>query len=593
MPKYQSSCSIAQASSQLEAGEMVGGGMVGEEKHLPPGQTEMPDRDVHIQKLGDAGAQDETRHLAGLKLFFAMTSITLLILLTMLDISIIGTAVPQITSDFHSLEDISWYSGAYQLASATVQPLTGKIYTYFSIKVHIFWNSYKVNLWANTAQWTLLAFVLIFEIGSAICGAAQSSPMLIIGRAVAGLGCSGLMNGCLTLIFGAITPEKRTFYTSIAMGVGQIGIVFGPFLGGIFTEHASWRWCFYINLPLGGLAALLILVIAIPDQIQKETVSLSLLAKLLPDFDLFGFALLAPASLMLLLALQFGASDYSWNSATVIGLFCGSALSTGLFIAWERRVGEKAMIPLRILSQTTIWTSCLHYAFLIAVTTGGGYFLPIYLQSVKGLSPTMSAVYMLPTILLSVVYVILSGALMPRFGYYVPWAALASGGTAIGCGLISTWTPNSTLGHLIGYQIIFALRGLGMQMSTVAIPNALPPSEIAIGNSMLVFSQSLFGAILVTAANTVFQEILKTNIKNETPSIDPIAAIAAGGSAEAVRSLAPSGGDLLRAVLNVYSKSVGYVYYLLIGACVVSLVASFGMGWVDVRKKKLTGTVPK
>lgn len=162
---------------------------------------------------------------------------------------------------------------------------------------------------------------------------------------------------------------------------------------------------------MGGIAALLIAVIAIPDQIQKQPASLPLLAKLIPDFDLFGFALLAPASLMLLLALQFGASDYSWNSATVIGLFCGSALSAGLFIAWERWVGEKGMIPLRILSQTTIWTSCLHYAFLIAVTTGGGYFLPIYLQSVKGLSPTMSAVYMLPTILLSVVYVIFSGAL--------------------------------------------------------------------------------------------------------------------------------------------------------------------------------------
>ncbi|CAH0056148.1 unnamed protein product [Clonostachys solani] len=588
MSKDESSSSIAQASSQFETGEMAG-----ETKHSPPGQTEIPGHDGDIQKLEGAGAQDGARYLAGLKLFLAMTSITLLILLTMLDISIIGTAVPQITSDFHSLEDISWYGGAYQLASATVQPLTGKIYTYFSIKVHTFWNSHQVNFWTNRPQWTLLAFVLIFEIGSAICGAAQSSPMLIIGRAVAGLRCSGLMNGCLTLIFGAITPEKRTFYTSIAMGVGQIGIVFGPFLGGIFTEHASWRWCFYINLPLGGLAALLIVVIAIPDQIQKEPASFSLLVKLIPDFDLFGFALLAPASLMLLLALQFGASDYSWNSATVIGLFCGSAVSAGLFIAWERRVGEKAMIPLRILSQTTIWTSCIHYAFLIAVTTGGGYFLPIYLQSVKGLSPTMSAVYMLPTILLSVVYVIFSGALMPKFGYYIPWAALASGGTAIGCGLISTWTPDSNLGQLIGYQVMFALRGLGMQMSTVAIQNALPPSEIAIGNSMLVFSQSLFGAILITAANTIFQERLKTYIKNETPSIDPIAAIAAGGSAEAVRALAPAGGELLRSVLIVYSKSVGNVYYLLIGTSIVSLAASFGMGWVDVRKKKPIGTVPK
>lgn len=110
---------------------------------------------------------------------------------------------------------------------------------------------------------------------------------------------------------------------------------------------------------------------------------------------------------------------------------------------------------------------------------------------------------------------------------------------------------------------------------------------------MLVFSQSLFGAILITAANTIFQERLKSSIKNETPSIDPIAAIAAGGSAAAVRALAPAGGELLRSILNLYSRSVGNVYYLLIGTSIVSLAASFGMGWVDVRQKKPTGTVPK
>ncbi|VUC29862.1 unnamed protein product [Clonostachys rosea] len=500
--------------------------------------------------------EHETNYLEGIKLFIVMSGLTVLMFLVMLDISILGTAIPQITSDFKRLQDVGWYVSAYQLASATVQPLTGKFYTYFSTKA----------------------------IGSAICGAATSSTMLIIGRAIAGLGCSGLTNGLLTVIVGAIAPRKRPFYTAVAMGIGQIGIVLGPVIGGLFTEHATWRWCFYVNLPLGGVVGFFIAVIAIPDQIEKERVSFGLIRKVLPKFDLTGFGLFTPASVMLLLALQFGSGEYGWSSPTVIGLFCGAGVVALLFIVWEWRVGDEAMIPLKLVSQRIVWTSSLNFAFLMSVTVGASNFLPIYFQSVKGLSPTMSAVYMLAGIISQLIFLLFSGALMTKLGYYIPWALFAAGGTAIGCGLIATWAPGTTLAHMIGFQILYGFRGAGIQIGTVAIQNALPPAQIAVGSSFLVFCQNMCSAITITIANTIFQESLKSKIPIAAPSVGVQAVIAAGGSAEAVQKLAPAGSATMDGILRSYSESFGNVFYLWAAFSVAAFAVSFGMGWIDLRK---------
>lgn len=210
--------------------------------------------------------------------------------------------------------------------------------------------------------------------------------------------------------------------------VSQIGIVLGPVLGGVFTEHASWRWCrlktrniiyrerlnfrlgFYINLPLGGIASLFVAAINIPEQIPKEPLTKAYMRTLLPIFDLAGFALFAPASVMLLLALQFGA-DGHWGSARVIGLFCGSGVMAILFLFWERRMGDNAMLPLSLIRNRVVWSSALTFGMLMLTVTVGSSFLPIYLQSVKGLSPTMSGVYMLGQIIPQIFFILLSGAL--------------------------------------------------------------------------------------------------------------------------------------------------------------------------------------
>lgn len=175
------------------------------------------------EKANDAAPA--VQYLTGLKIFTVLASLTLVTFLVLLDQSIIGTAIPHITTEFHSLPDAGWYVGAYTLANATLQPISGKFYTHFKTKA------------------VFLAFVFTFELGSLLCGVASSSMFLIVGRAIAGLGASGIMNGGMTIIAGAVSKEKSPFYTGILFGVAQMGSVLGPLIGGVLTEHASWRWC--------------------------------------------------------------------------------------------------------------------------------------------------------------------------------------------------------------------------------------------------------------------------------------------------------------------------------------------------------------
>lgn len=217
------------------------------------------------------------------------------------------------------------------------------------------------------------------------------------------------------------------------IGVAQLGIVSGPLIGGALTEYATWRWCklllylhacssiekrthcfligFFINLPIGALVAIFLFLVHIPDLTVKPPFSLALLYKVLPELDLFGFSLFAPAAVMFLLAIQFGGDDsHTWDSSIVIGLFCGAGVTAILFVLWEIRRGDRAMIPGSIVKQRIVWASTGHAASLMAGVFVVSYYMPIYFQAVKGVGPTMSGVYLLPSIITGLICVLISGA---------------------------------------------------------------------------------------------------------------------------------------------------------------------------------------
>ncbi|KAK4555208.1 hypothetical protein LTR86_007504 [Recurvomyces mirabilis] len=533
----------------------------------PVTTEELPAKEV------EASPKDEPEYewLTGMKLWAVMGPLILVFFLVLLDTTIISTAIPKITNHFNSLKDIGWYTASYQLASSVLQPLAGKLYVNFSNK------------------WTFISFFALFEFGSLLCGVANSSKMLIVGRAVAGMGTAGLQNGAFTIISASVPLHKRPALIGILQALAQLGIVFGPLIGGALTQYTTWRWCFYINLPIGAVAGVLLVFDKIPDAYQKPP-AMEVLRDIHHKLDLIGFVLFAPAVIMLLLAMLWGGNDYAWNSATVIGLFCGFG---GLIIVWgfwNWYKKDDALIPISMITRTTVWSGCVVVGCLMAGLYIAAYYLPIYFQSVYGASPTMSGVYLLPNIIAALLAAVIAGKLVGMIGYYTPFAILAAILMSIGLGLCGMLGVNSSTGDWIGFQILFGVgRGMGMQMPIVAVQNRLPPTMAPLAIALCMFTGMLFGALFLSASATIFTNSLATLIPKYSPGADVHAIVTAG--ATGFRDVVPV--SQLPGILIAYAKSVNRVFYLCAALTALCLPFSFGLGWTNIKEKKKAATQPK
>lgn len=318
------------------------------------------------------------------------------------------------------------------------------------------------------------------------------------------------------------------------------------------TEERSWRWCFYINPFPGAFTAFVLAILPIPEQ-RKKTVTRSTLIPTLKKIDLPGFALFAPAVIMCLLALEWGGHRYPWDSATIIGLFCGAFGTFCVFLTWEHRRGSTAMISLKVFRRRVVYLACSTLFFQFGTLVVLSYYLPIWFQVIKGASPEMSGVMTLPTLVSQAIASILAGKLVSMIGYYTPFALGGSMLAAIGSGMMTRFLPSTGAGEWIGYQIMTgAGRGMVIQMPVTAINDLLSGDDVASAVAVLVFCQYFGGALLLALGQTAFLARLAAALEHFAPNVSPQALINAG--ATNIRAVVPAAE--LDGVLSAYNRAL-------------------------------------
>ncbi|PIG79519.1 efflux pump antibiotic resistance protein [Aspergillus arachidicola] len=486
--------------------------------------------------------ESEPQYPGPLKLTLIIISLNLAMFLVGLDNTIISSAIPKITDQFHALGDVGWYASAYLLTNCAFQLIWGKLFTFYVVK------------------WVYLTALFIFELGSLICAVAPSSTALIVGRAIAGIGGGGVGNGSFLLIAHCVPPRQRPAFIGMMGSMYGIASIAGPLMGGAFTDNISWRWCFYINLPLGVLPAVIITFLIAPFRGSKKG-EVGFLNQL-KQMDLPGTACLLPGVICLLLALQWGGSAYPWNNGRIIALFVLAGLLFITFIVIQYISGDRATVPGRVFSNRNVWGSAL---FGSCVTAGFFlllYYIPIWLQAVKGASAIKSGIMNLPMLLGSVIFSLL-GALSPP-------------------GLLSTLQVNSGHAQWIGYQfLVGAGVGSGLQTAFAAPQCVLRLEDIPIGTAVVIFTENLSAAVFVSVAQNVFSNQLRTNLATYVPEADT-STILSGGATD-IKNLVPQ--ELYQAVLFAYNKALDQTFYVGVALSCCAVLGVLGMQWVSVKKK--------
>jgi EmrB/QacA subfamily drug resistance transporter len=486
------------------------------------------------------------------QILVVLSGLMLGMLLAALDQTIVATALPKITGELGGQEHLAWVVTAYLLTSTASTPLYGKISDLYGRK--------KIFQVA----------IVIFLVGSALAGASQNMSELIATRALQGLGAGGLITLAMAIIGDVISPRERGRYQGYFGAVFGLSSVAGPLLGGFFTDSLTWRWVFYVNIPIGIVALLVTsVVLDIPFHRRNHKI------------DYGGATILVGGTSAFLLALSLGGKEhqngYAWGSPQIVGLFVIGGLLTFAFLAWEHRASEP-ILPLRLF-RNKVFTVANIMAFILGFTMFGAIvYLPVYLQEVRGVSATVSGLQLLPLMVGVLTSSIGSGRIITRIGRYKMFPIIGMVLVTVGFYLMSYIKADTAYVALAGSMLVIGL-GMGciMQVLVLAIQNSIPYADLGVGTSSNAFFRSIGSALGVAVFGALVTNMLNNYVVAHTTSLADRAKLGAAlatGQSGSQNQLPPALHEIfdnayVHAVTNTFLWSVPLVLVGLVLALIL------------------------